>query len=75
MESIFNLALLVFALVVLPATWYYSKKSGKLPTKNKPFISDLETTRKEKAKNDTISIGILIIVLLLLGFLVEFGLI
>jgi predicted RND superfamily exporter protein len=75
MDSIFNIALLIFALVVLPATWYYTKKSGKLPKKSEPFISDLEKTRKEKTQNDALSIASLIVILLLIIVLTKFGMI
>jgi predicted RND superfamily exporter protein len=73
MEQIFNIVLLVFALVVLPATWYYSKKTDKLPKHNKPFISDLEKTRKEHAKINVVAILFMAIALLVVVFLIELG--
>jgi TRAP-type C4-dicarboxylate transport system permease small subunit len=75
LDQIFYLALLLFAVVVLPATWYYSKKSGKLPTKNKPFISDLEKTRKQYTQHNFIALAIIVVMFLLIIFLVDHGVI
>ena len=75
MDQLFNLALLLFAVVVLPATWYYSKKTGKLPMKNKPFISNLENSRKRHDKNSFISLALIVVMFLLIILLVDHGVI
>ncbi|MCG8053275.1 MAG: hypothetical protein JAZ15_18925 [Candidatus Thiodiazotropha endolucinida] len=73
MESIFKVALLVFALVVLPATWYYAKRNGKLPKKNKAFISNLKEAQRKDLRMELITTIAVLVVLSVIILLVEFG--
>ncbi|MEW8301091.1 MAG: hypothetical protein AB2591_18245 [Candidatus Thiodiazotropha sp.] len=75
MTSIFNLALMLFALVVLPAAWYYSRTNGKHAENLRPFISNLEKTIRQKTKNDVVAGVIVLIMLLSIIILIEFGVI
>lgn len=75
MESIVKIAVLLFALVVLPATWYYSKKNGWFAESKRSFISDVEKTVKQKTKNDIVAGVVVLAMLLSIIILIEMGII